>query len=393
LVASKIAPKLLRSVWLGFSQGVVVVTGSAGKSSTTKMLVAIARAHELTVFTNPTTANIAQGFYASIIEQGDWRGRVKADIAILEVDEAHVEPILQGVPPEFVAVLNVTDDQLDRFVDPGLVRSKLLQAALVAKQGLILNADDQNTLLLARDAGGRVAPTTYFGMADSVRQGKYLGFANTYLPELPRPDANAEVVEAEGKAYQLKVGSARVTVTLPNRGIHYAADAAAAIETARRMFGEKFDPQLAAETVTALPPVFARGEVTNIRGRAVELVLVQNPASFQLNLDALPEGLESVMVAIGRDVHDPSWLWTVDYRKLKQVQVVSGYNAHEMALCFAYNDVLTDFVSDDLETALEAFLATPEPASTMRTILLSADAMRRYRRMLGFIAPDMVGQS
>jgi UDP-N-acetylmuramyl tripeptide synthase len=380
-------------VWLGFKQGVVVVTGSAGKSSTTKMLVAIARAHGLTVFTNPTTANISQGFYASVIEQGDWLGRVSADIAILEVDEAHVEPILQGVHPEFVTVLNVTDDQLDRFVDPALVRGKLLQAAHLAKRGVILNADDQNTLFLARDGGADLAAVSFFGMAETVRQGRFLGFAKTYLPEIPRALASTEVTRADEKTYLLSVGAKQVQIRLPNRGIHYAADAAAALETAKRLLGDSFDALLAAETINALPPVFARGEVTQIRGQAVELVLVQNPASFQLNLDALPENLESVMVAIGRDVHDPSWLWTVDYRKLKRVKVVSGYNAHEMALCLAYNDIPVDLVSDDLELALDAFLASPGPQTGIRTILLSADAMRRYRRMLGFIAPDMVGQA
>ena len=62
LVLSKIAPGLLAATLSKFEDGLVVVTGSAGKSTTTKMLVAIARAHGKVVFTNPSTANIAQGF-------------------------------------------------------------------------------------------------------------------------------------------------------------------------------------------------------------------------------------------------------------------------------------------------------------------------------------------
>jgi UDP-N-acetylmuramoylalanine-D-glutamate ligase len=112
-VVSKIAPNLLGNVWKSFPDGVTVVTGSAGKSSTTKMLVAIARAHGKEVFTNPTTANILQGFFASILEVCDWRGRVKGDCAILEVDEGHAAEILRTAKAKFVTILNVTDDQLD----------------------------------------------------------------------------------------------------------------------------------------------------------------------------------------------------------------------------------------------------------------------------------------
>lgn len=122
LLLSKIAPKLLARTLRSFKQGVVVITGSAGKSTTTKMVVAIVEAHGLRVFTNPSTANIRQGFFSSIIEQSDLFARVPGDIAILEVDEAHAESITAEVAPRIVTLLNVLEDQLDRFVDPALVR-------------------------------------------------------------------------------------------------------------------------------------------------------------------------------------------------------------------------------------------------------------------------------
>jgi UDP-N-acetylmuramyl pentapeptide synthase len=66
LLLSKVAPKLLAKSLRSFPQGLVVITGSAGKSTTTKMVVAIARAHGLQVFTNPSTANIRQGFFCLV---------------------------------------------------------------------------------------------------------------------------------------------------------------------------------------------------------------------------------------------------------------------------------------------------------------------------------------
>jgi hypothetical protein len=92
-------------------------------------------------------------------------------------------------------------------------------------------------------------------------------------------------------------------------------------------------------------------------------------------------------------VHDPSWLWTVDYSKLQRVDIVSGFNASEMALCLSYNNIACTNVTDDLRIAFDEFLALPSPQSGVKTVLFSADAMRRSRRMLGFTSPEDVERS
>ncbi|MEY4558861.1 MAG: hypothetical protein RL024_1019, partial [Actinomycetota bacterium] len=70
-IAATIQPKLLERAIQSAPQGLVVVSGTAGKSSTTKLIVALLEAHGLRVFTNPSTANIKQGYYASILQFGD----------------------------------------------------------------------------------------------------------------------------------------------------------------------------------------------------------------------------------------------------------------------------------------------------------------------------------
>jgi hypothetical protein len=156
------------------------------------------------------------------------------------------------------------------------------------------------------------------------------------------------------------------------------------------MLGERFNLELARETLANLPPVFARGEVVEIRGVPVEFILVQNPISTQLNIDNLPAGLERVLFAIGRDVHDPSWLWTVDPKHLPPVDVITGFNAAEAELWLRHHGYAPELVTDDLEAAIDHWLALPEPQNSMRTVIFSADAMRRIRRMLGFTSPDEV---
>ncbi len=388
LLLSKVAPKLLAKSLRSFPQGLVVITGSAGKSTTTKMVVAIARAHGLQVFTNPSTANIRQGFFSAIIERSNLFGRIPGDIAILEMDEGHAESITAEVAPRIVTLLNVLEDQLDRFVDPALVREKLAEVADRATQTVLLNADDQNILLIDKEK--QLAEKQFFGIANNVLGESDLGVAPTYLSEIARPKVSAEVANLNGKRCTVHIAEREAIFDLPNRGLHYALDAVAALSTAASILGDQFDLELAERVLNELPPVFARGETVTINGQEVEFVLVQNPTSFQLNLDNLDLPVERLMIAIGRDVHDPSWLWTVDFSKLNRVDVVSGYNCAEIALRLAYENVEMDFADEDLFVAIDKFLALPAPVTGVKTVLFSADAMRRLRRHLGFTSPDEV---
>lgn len=390
LVVSKIAPGLLARTLSKFPEGLVVITGSAGKSTTTKMVVAIARAHGKKVFTNPSTANITQGFFSSIIERSDIAGRIQGDVAILEMDEGHAAEITKRIKPQHVTVLNVLDDQLDRFVDPLLVRNKLADVAQRATEALILNADDQNILQIFNSIKSQKA--SWFGLSSQLISNSEHGLGNspTYLAPLPRPIPATEVVEFKNSLAKGFVAGEQIEFALPNRGIHFALDAAAALETSRRYLASEFDTKLATKTLSELPPVFARGELTKVNGVDVEFILVQNPMSFQLNLDNLPDDQEQLMVAIGTDVHDPSWLWTVDLKKLPKVDIVSGFNYAEMALRLAYEEIEIGRIEPNLEKAIDDFFALPKPTAGRRTVIFSADAMRRTRRYLGFTDPEAV---
>ena len=388
LVLSKIAPGLLGSTLGKFPDGLIVVTGSAGKSTTTKMLVSIARSHGKKVFTNPSTANIEQGFFSSIIEQSTITGALNGDVAILEMDEGHAASITKRIAPRQVTLLNVLEDQLDRFVDPALVRNMLAEVAAKATDAVIFNADDQNILQV--HSSRNFETVSWFGLSpEIIKKSQHgLGSAPTYLDDIERPIANSEAKDFKDQIVTARIGEIPVQFKLPNRGIHYVLDAIAALESARRYLGASFDLQLAAKTLSSLPPVFARGEITKVNGVDVEFILVQNPMSFQLNLDNLPQDQEQLMVAIGRDVHDPSWLWTVDFKNLPPVQIVSGFNYAEIGLRLAYADIKVERVMPDLIEAVDTFFAQPAPTQGRRTVIFSADAMRRTRRHLGFTSPN-----
>jgi UDP-N-acetylmuramyl tripeptide synthase len=392
LVVNRLAPGFLARTLNGFPDGLVIVTGSSGKSTTTKMLVAALRANGKTVFTNPSTANISQGLTSALLERASLAGRIDGDIAVLEMDEGHGALIAATLTPRVVTLTNVMVDQIDRFHDSEMVAAMLAKIAARATEAVVTNADDQYLASIAAGLDPAVRVVRY-GVTDDVLHAspRGLGYAQT-TPERMAPDAGVLVTRVSGRDASLSwpagPGNAQsapesLNVSLPARGTHYAVDAATAFATARAVLGRQFDAATAVRAISVIPPVFGRGEIVTVRGKQVEFVLVQNPASFQLNVDSLEPATEQVMVAIGSDVRDPSYFWPVDTSRIGRVLIASGSKSWDIALQLCYDGVIVDRVEPDLATAIDDFLALPEPAVGLKTIIFSADSMRRTRAHLG----------
>lgn len=377
LVVNRVAPGFLGDVLSSFPEGLVVVSGSSGKSTTTKMLVAVLSAHGKRVFTNPSTANISQGLTSALLERVSLTGRVDADLAVLEMDEGHGALLSDQFRARLVLLTNVMTDQIDRFHDAEQVQAMLGRIAARASDAVVVNGDDAMLTRLAPPA-----PIVRYGVTEAVlaRSPRGLGYAETTSG---RVEDGTIVASVDGRDAEVVVRGRRLDVLLPARGVHYAVDAAGALAAAEQLLGPAFDPAVAAAALGAMAPVFGRGEVVTVRGQEVEFVLVQNPASFQLNVDELDEDLDQVMVAMGSDVRDPSYFWPVDTSRIGRALLVSGSKADEIALQLLYQGVQVVRIEPDLTAALDEFLALPTPSRGIKTIVFTADAMRRTRAHLG----------
>lgn len=368
-IAATIQPNLLNRVIASAPMGLVVVSGSAGKSSTTKMLVELLRAHGKEVFTNPSTANIKQGLYAAILQFADFRGRIDADVVVLEWDEGHGAALASRLRPKVAVLTNVFSDQLDRFIDPEVVADKLRQIH-DSSENVVINIDDKNLTQFAE-------PSRSIGFSGASSGLEPLEYALNFGPS-PKLQAFVELLEADGKAVRIRVGDELLKVACERPTAHQAMNMAAAVAALSQLLSP--DWRLVERVLSSMPPVFARDEIAQIRGRRVRLMLVQNPTSFRLNLSAITGNETPLMLMAGGDIHDPSWLWTVDFSKLSRVDVVGGRNAHELALRLRYQGVQIGAIYPEASDAAEAFLAIPGESPTL---LFSADAMRRTRRYLG----------
>jgi lipid II isoglutaminyl synthase (glutamine-hydrolysing) len=365
VVASKIDPKLLDKALASCPEGLVVVTGSAGKSSTTYQLVKLLESHGLKVFTNPSTANIRQGLFAAVLKECSMLGKIDYDIAVLEWDEGHGAALAPELRIRLSVLTNVFSDQLDRFVDPELVADKLGIIAR-ASDHVVANSDDKNLTQLVwghKSVSG-------FGLSQELIASQSPNYALNFGPE---PELLRQAVVTRSDGYQLQHDNH--SYQLPVDSAALALNYAAAILAASQLVS--LDPEKVSSQVQSGSGVFARNEQAEMFGVKVNLRLVQNPTSFQLNLDELSGHESPLMLMAGRDIHDPSWLWTVDFSRLNRVDIVAGFNAYELALRLSVAGVEIGEVIPEIAEATTKFFAIE---GNRHTILFSADAMRRFRR-------------
>ena len=89
LVVERLDPNFLKTSLTQLSHGVVLVSGTNGKTTTTKMVVELLEGQGLKVFTNRTGSNFTRGIIAAVIESTNRSGKLPYDIAVLELDEAY----------------------------------------------------------------------------------------------------------------------------------------------------------------------------------------------------------------------------------------------------------------------------------------------------------------
>jgi lipid II isoglutaminyl synthase (glutamine-hydrolysing) len=391
LVVERVDPRFLAHALAGLPRGIVVVTGTNGKTTTTKMLVAILREHGLRVFTNPTGSNFTRGVISSMLGEIPLSGHLRADMAVLELDEAHALRFAAQVKPTHSLLLNVARDQLDRFAEIDATAQLLARLSEQTTRGVVLNIDD-SFISRGRDRIAEGVEVRYFGVDPSIAdrlpelQEADVRFEDDFAaPEpgagdgllKPRDERSFEVLFGEGDS----VGP----LELKQRGLAAMINATAATTTARLLLDGDFREEHTVRALQRVQPPFGRGEVIDAGGQPLELVLVKNPAGFTVALGTYGSTPVTSMVAINdnyADGRDVSWLYDVSFESLRErgVAMTSGVRAYDMALRLRYDDVDVEAVEPDLARALERFLT--EHADEPKRIFCTYTAMMTLRRDL-----------
>ena len=381
LVVEKIDPDFIRRTLEDLPQGVVIISGTNGKTTTTKIVVELLESVGMKVFTNRTGSNFSRGVAAALLNEVDIHGKLDADIAVLELDEAWAVKFVKMVQPRFSLLLNVMRDQLDRFGEIDTTAKLLEKIAAATIDTVVLNRDDPRIFAISKKIR---AKSVFFGTTSELLQ--LMPTDDTLKSGSAR--ANSRVIadvllsKIDGQRSVFRISDKNALISTQLTGVYNLLNAAAAIALARQIAGNEVTGALLL-ALKNIQPAFGRGETIMLHGIPIELILVKNPSGFRLALLSFARSQAAMMIAINdnyADGRDMSWLWDVDFSKIKAVSTVSGIRAYDMALRLQYDEVPVEKVEPNLAKALDYFIDNnpDEP----KQIFCSYTAMTTLRKLL-----------
>jgi cyanophycin synthetase len=219
---------------------IIAITGTNGKSTTTRMVGHVLQQMGLNVGLTSTSGIYVNG---RLLLEADASGpksarmvlkNPKVDVAVLETARGGILREGLGFPDcDVGAVLNVTADHLgikgiDTLEDLAAVKSVVTES--VHRSGVsVLNADDPQTLRMERHAGGKVAWFSMRGGDDMP------GFLRRHIVEgglavvwEPTPRGGDLVIHNDGER-QLLMAAADIPATLKGRAAFNIQNALAAV--------------------------------------------------------------------------------------------------------------------------------------------------------------------
>lgn len=381
LVVEKLFPNYVGSMLRKLPEGVIIITGTNGKTTTTKIVTHLLKANSKKVLTNSTGSNLIRGIASSVSQNANPAGKLKYDLAVLEIDEATAKRLVEQVKPRWVLALNVSRDQLDRFGEVDTVAG-YVGAAMKSAENVVTNADDPHLLELAKGLA-KSTPVHFFNAAPKLKKFFPNDFEMAAVSNAVKSrekhgltEADVELADFRENYVKYSINGQIYETDLKITGQHNYLNGAAALALCRQLLPGTTDKQLV-EQLAEVSLAFGRGERYRLKsGAVVELVLVKNPASFTQALASYSSGRQNLMIAINDNIadgRDVSWLWDVNFQPLggKKVALTSGKRAFDMALRLSYDDIKVGQIDPSLTGALDRLSRT----SGKKVILATYTAM------------------
>lgn len=381
--ALKICPDILSKMAGNFNGKIVAVMGTNGKTTTNNLLADYLENAGMNVICNRGGANMMQGCVAAFLSKASVSGKIKADVATLEMDEAWAKHIFEHISPDVVVLGNLFRDQLDRYGEIDMTMEHLKIAInKVPKATLIANGDDP---LICATVCDFENDKKFFGIENAVSEnkskvkegkfcykcGKPLSYEFVHFSQLgkfscecgfarPKLDFSAENITVFPKLKFTVTGYG--DIELNGRGVYNIYNILGSMAGAMEC-GASFEN--VSECAKSYKPQTGRMEEFNKDGKRICLILAKNPAGFNLSVNAVLEDPAEKDILIGindypQDGKDVSWLWDVDFELLEQSGTVKSYTTcgrryADAALRLKYSGVEKDKIGmfSDCKEALE----------------------------------------
>jgi len=423
LVAERLDPGLLTKLARRLPRGAVVVAGTNGKTTTSRMLADILAADGCRPVHNRSGSNLVRGVTAAFAAHATLLGDPGGDVGVFEADEAAFPEVVRRLQPCAVLLNNLFRDQLDRYGELDTVARKWRAAltTLPTATAVVVNADDPGLAELTRDLAARVVP---FGLAASDyrltalphaadaatcrRCGHDLAYDALYVSHLgawrcpgcgaARPplvvagrDIRLDGVEALRVTVELNDAGRALELTVGVPGLYNVYNVVAAVAAAHTL---GVPDATIVRALGAFRAAFGRIERVAVRNRTLTLALVKNPVGCNEVLRMLTLATAGLTVPtliaindLDADGRDVSWLWDVDFELLADGSAplfTTGLRGADMANRLKYAGIPTARIHPlpcDLGPALDAFVASIPEGGT-GYVLPTYTAMLRLRRIL-----------
>lgn len=393
-VALAVDPNIIAELARKLRCGSIVVCGTNGKTTTNNVLASAIEAAGNDVLCNRAGANMAPGVAAALLPGSG------ADWAVIEADELSTVNILPGLKPDYLVLLNLFRDQLDRAGEIDRVQDTIARAlASSPKTKLLVCGDDPISMGVAIKA--RAAGTTVlaFGIGedlhlppDRVPEGAFcqecgaelvydyrayaqLGAFRCPNGDFSRPklDFVATGVKVTRTGVEFDVSGAtlqgKVHLVANFGGVYmvYNLLAAFAAASLAGVDGATFQ-----RVLDNYHPQNGRLQHFTVQGREVVLNLAKNPTGFNQNLSLLlqddrPKAAYLVINDNFNDGKDISWIWDVDFERLAgkgdDLRVMAGgTRANDLQVRLKYAGIRAG-ICDNVAGALSEVddLATDRP--------------------------------
>lgn len=420
LAGLRVAPSMASELARSLGHGCVLITGTNGKTTTSHLLAAIARAAGWGVVANASGSNLMRGLTGSLAAAAGIDGALVnggSSLGIFEVDEAVIPQATQELRPRAIVFLDLFRDQLDRYGEVEAVAALWRRALDRATDNptLILNADDPAVASLGE---GDRRQAVYFGINDQeLNRGRtehaadaitctcgtdydyglaYFGHLGHWrCPNCGRARPVTQVTArdvdlADGRRLAFSIGAPEkgTRLTMGLGGLYNVYNALGAIAAALAL---GIPEDAVVRGITGAGAAFGRQEAFQVDGRRVEVFLGKNPAGLNQVLAtlALDPTRKTALFALNdgiADGRDVSWIWDADYEVLsRQFEhvIVTGIRAEEMALRLKYAEwpEETLVVEPDMTAALDRALnLTPDGGCL--SVVPTYTAMLLLREML-----------
>lgn len=386
-------PNFLKYFDNKFKGKIIVVVGTNGKTTTSKMIREIVEKDKRKVIHNDSGANLLNGITSAIVHKPHWESFAENDVAIFETDENNMPLLLKELNPDVLVVLNIFRDQLDRYGEVEAVASKWKKSIEILSREtvVILNANDPYVAFLGKDIK---AQTVYFGLDNSKLFSKTKPFA---MDASYCPNCNHRLVfdgfyfahlgnwKCAHCGFKMpEIRKVTVRSSLPGMYNDYntmAASIASEVlgiqnETIKRVL-EQFDA------------AFGRQEELTFNDKKVKIFLSKNPAGFTESIRTSLQlgGTHFLLLLNDRipDGRDVSWVWDVDFEQLKDAKsiTVSGDRVYDMAVRIKYTDYAAEkmIVKENLLNALESATNNCDKNETLY-VLATYSAMLEVRKLI-----------